>query len=40
MDSMGEFYVNMEAYGWFPAQLPSEEGWDQEDEEDEHNTCG
>ncbi|PLB44888.1 MGMT family protein [Aspergillus steynii IBT 23096] len=25
MDSMGEFYINLDRYGWFPAQLPSEE---------------
>lgn len=23
---MGDFYVDMTRYGWFPARLPSEEG--------------
>jgi len=25
-DSMGEFHVDFGRYGWFPDQLPSEEG--------------
>lgn len=23
---MGDFYIDMTRYGWFPARLPSEEG--------------
>ncbi|KAA8650259.1 hypothetical protein EYZ11_003830 [Aspergillus tanneri] len=26
MDSMGDFYVDLARYGWFPEELPSEEG--------------
>ncbi|EED14286.1 MGMT family protein [Talaromyces stipitatus ATCC 10500] len=25
-DAMGDFYIDMARYGWFPARLPSEEG--------------
>ncbi|KAJ5583204.1 Winged helix-turn-helix transcription repressor DNA-binding [Penicillium sp. DV-2018c] len=25
-DSMGEMYIDFSRYGWFPSQLPSEEG--------------
>lgn len=30
VDSMGEFYVDMARFGWFPNQLPSEEGLEEE----------
>lgn len=30
-DSMGEMYVSLAQYGWFPKHLPSEEGGDDEE---------
>lgn len=34
-DAMGEMYVDLARYGWFPDQLPSEEGLSSdEDSED------
>lgn len=30
VDGMGEFYVDMGRFGWFPEVLPSEEGLDLE----------
>ncbi|PYH49766.1 MGMT family protein [Aspergillus saccharolyticus JOP 1030-1] len=35
VDSMGEFYVDLGRFGWFPEVLPSEEGLDSEEEEEE-----
>ena len=32
---MGEFYIDMGRYGWFPAQLPSEEGLGDDDDGDD-----
>lgn len=29
MDTMGEFYVSLTQYGWFPKHLPSEEEEDE-----------
>ncbi|GAD92862.1 hypothetical protein CIMG_08912 [Paecilomyces variotii No. 5] len=34
-DAMGEMYVDLARYGWFPDRLPSEEGLTEEDSEDE-----
>lgn len=34
-ESMGEFHVDFSRYGWFPKQLPSEEGNSDEDDESE-----
>ncbi|KAJ9305059.1 hypothetical protein DTO217A2_5394 [Paecilomyces variotii] len=35
MDAMGEMYVDLATYGWFPDRLPSEEGLtEEEDSED------
>ncbi|CAG8058443.1 unnamed protein product [Penicillium salamii] len=31
-DSMGEIYVSLAQYGWFPKHLPSEEGGEDEEE--------
>lgn len=31
-DSMGEFYIDLATYGWFPHKLPNE---DEDDEEQE-----
>ncbi|KAL4877757.1 6-O-methylguanine DNA methyltransferase [Aspergillus karnatakaensis] len=41
-DSMGEFYVDFELFGWFPGVLPSEaeEGDDDDDEEGEGGLDG
>jgi methylated-DNA-protein-cysteine methyltransferase-like protein len=33
-DSMGEFYVDLARYGWFPERLPGEESDDSEDEDE------
>ncbi|KAF3385873.1 Alkyltransferase-like protein 1 [Talaromyces pinophilus] len=33
-DAMGDFYVDMTRYGWFPARLPSEEGESESDSDD------
>lgn len=30
-DAMGDFYIDMSRYGWFPARLPSEEGESESD---------
>lgn len=30
VDSMGEFYVDLNRFGWFPDRLPSEEGLEED----------
>lgn len=37
---MGDFYVDMTRYGWFPARLPSEEGESDSESESDSDTQG
>jgi methylated-DNA-protein-cysteine methyltransferase-like protein len=41
-DAMGDFHIDMGRYGWFPENLPSEEGLteDESDEEGEEEKEG
>lgn len=32
-DAMGDFFIDMARYGWFPENLPSEEGLTEDDSE-------
>jgi len=34
-DSMGEMYIDLERYGWFPKRLPNEEGQSSDEETEE-----
>lgn len=40
MDAMGEMYVDLARYGWFPERLPSEEGLTEEEEDSEDGESG
>lgn len=33
-DAMGDFYIDMTRYGWFPVRLPSEEGESESDSDE------
>lgn len=39
-DAMGDFYVDMTRYGWFPARLPSEEGESESETETDADSRG